>query len=147
MPMKNDKLPELLAPAGNPASLRAALHFGADAVYCAMKHYGLRAFAGNFDEEELREGAALCHALGKKLYVTLNILPFDDQLEGMVTAARTALACGADAAIVSDLGAIVTLRERVPELPIHVSTQASTVNAAAALHYHSLGCKRVILAR
>ena len=79
-----------------------------------MKHYGLRAFAGNFDEDDLREGAALCHALGKKLYVTLNILPFDDQLEGMVEAARTARTCGADAAIVSDLGAIVTLRREVP---------------------------------
>lgn len=83
-------------------------------MYCALKSYGLRAFAGNFDEAQLREAAALCHEKGKKLYVTLNILPFDDQLDGMVEAARMAHDCGADAAIVSDLGAIVTLREQVP---------------------------------
>ena len=140
-------LPELLAPAGNMAALKAALHFGADAVYGGMKAYGLRAFAGNFGEEELREAVYLCHAAGKKFYLTLNIFPFEDQLEGFVDAARTAQAIGVDAAIVSDLGAIVTLREQVPGLPLHVSTQASTVNAAAVRHYQALGCSRVILAR
>ena len=141
------KMPELLAPAGNMASLKAALHFGADAVYGGMKSYGLRAFAGNFGEEELREAVSLCHAAGKKFYVTLNVFPFEDQMDGFVDAARLARDCGVDAAIVSDLGAIVTLRERVPELPLHVSTQASTVNAASVRHYQSLGCSRVILAR
>ena len=140
-------IPELLAPAGNMASLRAALHFGADAVYGGMKAYGLRAFAGNFAPEELREAVALCHAEGKKFYVTLNIFPFEDQMDGFVSAARQALEAGVDAAIVSDLGAIVTLREQVPNLTLHVSTQASTVNAAAVRHYQSLGCQRVILAR
>ena len=141
------KMPELLAPAGNMASLRAALHFGADAVYGGMREYGLRAFAGNFGAEELREAVALCHDTGKKFYVTLNVFPFEDQMEGFVAAARLAKDCGVDAAIVSDLGAIVTLREQVPELTLHVSTQASTVNAAAVRHYQSLGCSRVILAR
>lgn len=139
--------PELLCPAGSLAALKTALHFGADAVYGGMKQYGLRAFAGNFDETELREAVQLCHSLGKRFYVTMNIYPFDDQLEGMVAAARTALDAGVDAAIVSDVGAIVTLREQVPDLPIHVSTQASTVNSAAVRHYHALGCERVILAR
>lgn len=128
-------------------SLRAALHFGADAVYGGMKQYGLRAFAGNFDQAQLREAVALCHALGRRFYVTMNIYPFDDQLAGMVESARIAADAGVDAAIVSDLGAIVTLREQVPQLPIHVSTQASTVNSAAVRHYHDLGCTRVILAR
>lgn len=141
------KMPELLAPAGTRAALEAALHFGADAVYGGMKKYGLRAFAGNFDLEELREAAALCHAAGKKFYVTLNVFPFEDQMEDFVQAAKDARSAGVDAAIVSDLGAIVTLRKKVPELPLHVSTQASTVNAAAARHYQSLGCSRVILAR
>ena len=141
------RMPELLAPAGNIASLRAALHFGADAVYGGMKAYGLRAFAGNFGPEELREAVSLCQAAGKKFYVTLNVFPCEDQMDGFVAAAREALAAGVDAAIVSDLGAIVTLRERVPELALHVSTQASTVNAAAARHYQALGCQRVILAR
>lgn len=140
-------MPELLCPAGSMESLRAALHFGADAVYGGMKRFGLRAFAGNFDEQQLREAVALTHALGKKFYLTMNVLPFDDQLMDFVDTARLAWEIGVDAAIVSDIGAIVTLREQVPGLPIHVSTQASTVNSAAVQHYQALGCQRVILAR
>ncbi len=141
------KLPELLAPAGNLDSLETALHFGADAVYGGMKRYGLRAFAGNFDEEQLRRAVALCHAAGRRFYLTLNIFPFDDQMDGLTDAARLAFDAGVDAAIVGDLGAIAMLRERVPNLPIHVSTQASTVNSAAAGVYARMGCTRVILAR
>lgn len=138
---------ELLCPAGTMESLRAALHFGADAVYGGMKRFGLRAFAGNFDEDALREAVALTHAAGKKFYLTMNVYPFDDELEAFVEAAQYAHFVGVDAAIVSDLGAISVLRERVPELPIHVSTQASTVNTAAIRHYRQMGCTRVILAR
>ena len=145
--MTKHVMPELLCPAGSMAGLRAALHFGADAVYGGMKRFGLRAFAGNFDEDELPRAVALTHAAGAKFYLTLNIFPFDDQLDALVEAARFARSVGVDAAIVSDLGAIVTLREQVPELPLHVSTQASTVNAAAVRHYQALGCSRVILAR
>ena len=141
------KKPELLCPAGTMEALKTALHFGADAVYGGMKAYGLRAFAGNFDEEQLREAVELAHSMGKKFYLTMNIMPFDDQLEGYVEAARKAHAIGVDAAIVTDIGAIVTLREQVPQLPLHVSTQASTVNTAAVKHYQQLGCERVILAR
>lgn len=141
------RMPELLCPAGNLESLEAALHFGADAVYGGMKAYGLRAFAGNFDEQQLREAVRLCHAAGSKFYLTLNIFPFDDQLNGLTEAARIALDAGVDAAIVSDLGAIIALRQKVPDLQVHVSTQASTVNSMAAAHYYELGCTRVILAR
>lgn len=141
------KLPELLCPAGSMEALETALHFGADAVYGGMKQYGLRAFAGNFDEQQLRQAVARCHDKGKRFYLTLNIFPFDDQLEGMVEAARYAAEVGVDAAIVSDPGAIVTLRREVPQLALHVSTQASTVNSAAVALYHQLGCSRVILAR
>ena len=141
------KMPELLCPAGSMESLRAALHFGADAVYGGMKRFGLRAFAGNFDEEQLREAVLLVHEKGKKFYLTMNVMPFDDQMDDYVETARIAHGIGVDAAIVSDIGAIVTLREKVPELPLHVSTQASTVNAAAVKHYQALGCERVILAR
>lgn len=141
------KMPELLCPAGSMESLRAALHFGADAVYGGMKRFGLRAFAGNFDEEQLREAVRLVHEKGKKFYLTMNVMPFDDQMDDYVETARIAHGIGVDAAIVSDIGAIVTLREKVPELPLHVSTQASTVNAAAVKHYQALGCERVILAR
>ncbi|MBQ3156816.1 MAG: U32 family peptidase [Clostridia bacterium] len=141
------KIPELLCPAGTMEALKAALHFGADAVYGGMKRFGLRAFAGNFDEAQLREAVTLCHATGKKFYLTMNVFPFDDQMDDFVETARIAHAIGVDAAIVSDIGAVVTLRQAVPELVLHVSTQASTVNTAAVKHYQQLGCERVILAR
>ncbi len=141
------RIPELLCPAGSMDALKTALHFGADAVYGGTKRFGLRAFAGNFDEAQLREAVALCHAAGKKFYLTMNVFPFDDQMGDFVEAARIANDIGVDAAIVSDIGAVVTLREKVPGLALHVSTQASTVNTAAVKHYQSLGCERVILAR
>ena len=141
------KIPELLAPAGNMDSLRAALHFGADAVYGGMKHFGLRAFAGNFGPEELREAVRLAHEAGRRFYVTMNAYPFDDELDAFAAAAKEAADCGVDAAIVADPGAIRFLRSEVPALPIHVSTQANTVNAPAVGLYRSLGCERVILAR
>ena len=140
-------IPELLAPAGNMDALRAALHFGADAVYGGMKKYGLRAFAGNFDPDELKEAVMLAHSAGKKFYVTMNSYPFDDELDDFAASAALAAEVGVDAAIVTDPGAIVTLRRKVPQLKIHVSTQANTVNAAAVELYRELGCERVILAR
>ena len=141
------ELPELLAPAGNMDALRAALHFGADAVYGGMPRYGLRAYAGNFAPDALEEAVRLTHTAGKKFYVTMNAYPFDDELDDFVSAAVLAADTGVDAVIAADPGAIVTLREKVPRLPVHVSTQASTVNAAAVRLYRDLGCERVILAR
>ena len=141
------KVPELLCPAGNREALEAALHFGADAVYAGMKQYGLRAYAGNFDGEELREAVRRTHEAGARFYVTMNIYPFDDELDGFAAAAKEARRAGADAVIVSDPGAIRRLRREIPELPVHVSTQASTVNAEAAALYRDMGCERVILAR
>ena len=142
-----NRMPELLCPAGNLESLEAALHFGADAVYGGMKQFGLRAFAGNFDEDALTQAVEKMHSAGKKFYLTMNIFPFDDQLDDFVAAAKAARDIGVDAAIVSDLGAIAALRREVPELPLHVSTQASTVNAEAVRVYRDMGCERVILAR
>ena len=141
------KIPELLCPAGSRESLEAALHFGADAVYGGMKQYGLRAYAGSFDGEELRDAVRLAHDAHARFYVTMNIYPFDDELEGFIEAARSAEAAGADAVIASDPGAIRLLRREVPGLPVHVSTQASTVNTPAAEMYREMGCERVILAR
>ena len=140
-------IPELLSPAGSRESLEAALHFGADAVYGGMKQYGLRAYAGSFDGEELRDAVRLAHDAHARFYVTMNIYPFDDELEGFIEAARSAEAAGADAVIASDPGAIRLLRREVPGLPVHVSTQASTVNTPAAEMYREMGCERVILAR
>ncbi len=141
------RLPELLAPAGNMDSLKAALHFGADAVYGAMKTYGLRAAAANFSQDELVEAVRLCHRDGARFYLTMNIFPFDDELAGFLEAARIATEAGVDAAIVSDLGAISLLRRELPSLPVHVSTQANTVNSEAVMHYAEMGCQRIILAR
>ena len=147
MPQSTARIPELLAPAGSMQQLETALHFGADAVYGGMTQYGLRAFAGNFDAESLKNAVSLCHAHHAKMYLTLNIFAFDDQIEGLIQAARYAKEIGVDAAIVSDLGVICALQEAVPELKLHVSTQASTVNSRAVRMYHQLGCSRVILAR
>ncbi len=138
---------ELLAPAGTMEALRAAVHFGADAVYGGLQRFGLRAFAGNFDEAALAEAVDVCHRRGCRFYLTMNVFPYDDELADFTRAARRARDIGVDAAIVSDLGAICLLREEVPGLPVHVSTQASTVNSAAVRHYGELGCRRVILAR
>ncbi len=141
------RIPELLAPAGNMDSLRAALHFGADAVYGGMKKYGLRAFAGNFDPDQLKEAVTLVHRAGKKFYVTMNSYPFDDELEEYIAAAGMAAESGVDAVIAADPGAIALLRRKVPQLPVHVSTQANTVNTPAVKLYRDMGCERVILAR
>ena len=139
---------ELLAPAGGMEQLKAALRFGADAVYGGMKGFGLRAFAGNFDEEGLGEAVRLAQALGKRFYVTLNILPLDRDMEGLLAAARQAWAAGVDGAIVSDIGAALMLREALPGLPLHISTQANVMNSRAALHLHrAAGAQRVVLSR
>ena len=145
--MNRRNLPELLCPAGDPASLEAALHFGADAVYGGLKRFGLRAFAGNFDPEELRRAVDAVHAAGRKFYLTMNSLPYDDEMEAFVEAGREAMRAGVDAVIVSDLGAIRMLKREVPALPVHVSTQANTLNTPAIEQYLEMGCERVILAR
>jgi len=138
---------ELLAPAGGMEQLRAAMHFGADAVYGGMKRFGLRANAGNFSPEELREALELVHSLGKRFYLTLNILPYDDEMDELVKTAKTAYELGVDAAIVSDVGAFLTLRERVPHLPLHVSTQANVMNSATAAFFAQAGAERIVLSR
>ena len=138
---------ELLAPAGGMEQLRAAVRFGADAVYGGLNRFGLRAKAGNFGWEELAEALRVVHDAGRRFYLTLNILPYDDELEDLAADAARACRMGVDAAIVSDLGAFATLRRRVPELPLHVSTQANVMNAAAAQVFIDLGAQRIVLSR
>lgn len=140
--------PELLAPAGGPAQLNAALHFGADAVYGGMAQYGLRASAQNFAGEALPQAVALAHRHSKPFYVTLNLLPHDRDMAGYLAAAREAYEAGADAAIVSDIGAALLLREQLPSLALHISTQANVLNTRTALHFHqATGATRIVLAR
>ena len=138
---------ELLAPAGGMSQLKAALRFGADAVYGGMKRFGLRSAADNFSPEELREALAVTHGAGKRFYLTLNILPYDEELEALISEARQAWEMGVDAAIVSDLGAFSLLRKQVPDLPLHVSTQANIMNAPAAKVFADMGARRIVLSR
>lgn len=139
---------ELLAPAGGIEQLKAAIRFGADAVYVGMKAYGLRAFAGNFEDAELAQATEYAHRFGKKLYVTMNLLPFDADMDGFLSAAKRAREVGVDAVIVSDIGAALMLHEELPDLPLHVSTQANVINTRTAMHFHeAMGASRIILAR
>ena len=146
--MKHTQKMELLAPVGGMEQLRAAVRFGANAVYGGMKSYGLRAFAGNFGPEELREAVRFAHAHGVKFYVTMNILPTDADMEGFLAAAQDALASAVDAAIVSDIGAALMLHEELPALPLHISTQANVLNSRTARHFHkAMGAERIVLSR
>ena len=139
--------PSLLLPAGNMRTLKTALRFGADAVYCGLTAYGLRAQAANFSEQELNEAVRLCHSRGAEINVTLNIFAKDADCEGMLQAAKKIRDAGADAVIVSDLGMIAAIASQVSGLQVHVSTQANCTNAQSALVYRSLGASRVVLAR
>ena len=138
---------ELLAPAGGMPQLKAALRFGADAVYGGLKRFGLRSAAANFSPEELEEALALVHGAGKRFYLTMNVLPHDEELDALVQEGRKAREMGVDAAIVSDLGAFSLLRKHVPDLPLHVSTQANVMNAAAAEVFAKMGAERIVLSR
>ena len=138
---------ELLAPAGGMEQLKAAVRFGADAVYGGLCRFGLRAKAGNFDWDGLKTALEIVHGAGKRFYLTLNILPYDDEMEDLASDAARACDLGVDAAIVSDLGAFSMLRRRVPGLPLHVSTQANVMNAEAARVFADLGAERIVLSR
>ena len=139
--------PELLAPAGGMNQLKAAVRYGADAVYGGLSRFGLRASAELFNLTSLEEALKIVHAAGKKFYLTLNILPYDDELNDLADTARQAWELGVDAAIVSDPGAFLTLKKAVPDLPLHVSTQANVLNAATAELFAGLGAKRIVLSR
>ncbi|MBQ7798539.1 MAG: U32 family peptidase [Clostridia bacterium] len=138
---------ELLAPVGNPDKLKLAIHYGADAVYLASKRFGLRTFAGNFDEEQLKWAVEYVHNAGKKIYVTINILPHDSDFDGLDDYIKSLDALGVDAIIVADLGVLRVAKRVAPKLDIHISTQANVLNSETANFYADLGVKRIILAR
>ena len=138
---------ELLAPVGSIAALDAALRFGADAVYLGGPLLQLRAKSAGFSFDELAAAAKQVHASGKRLYVTVNSLAYSDEIDLLPAYANQLSECGADAAIVSDLGVLTTMHKVCPKLDLHVSTQASCTNFAAARTWYELGAKRVVLAR
>lgn len=138
---------ELLAPAGNFDKLVTAVHFGADAVYFAGKQFGLRAFAGNFSDEEIENAMLYLHKLGKKGYITLNIVAKDMDFENLDPYLMHLEKCKVDGLIVSDVGLIYYIRKNFPSLNVHVSTQANVNNSKAAQFYADLGVTRIVLAR
>ncbi len=138
---------ELLSPAGNMEKLRAALRFGADAVYLAGKCFGMRSAADNFTDEELAEAARLVHAHGKKIYLTVNTMPHGGEYARLRAYLSGIQDIGIDAIILTDLGVLATVRELLPDMEIHISTQSSIVSPAAAKAWAALGAKRLVLAR
>ena len=138
---------ELLAPAGDMERLQTALRFGADAVYCGGPMLQLRAGTVGFSMDDLQNAAAAVHALGKRLYVTVNAFARNDDIDAVGEYARSLKRAGADAVIVSDLGLIRTIIREAPDLDVHVSTQANCINYAAANVYYDMGAKRVVLGR
>lgn len=141
------KKPEILAPAGSMEKLKFALRFGADAVYLGGSDFSLRAQGKNFGPEELTEAVNYVHAQGKKVYVTVNIYPHEDDLTGLADYLRFLESVGADAALVSDLGIFTLARQVAPKLSLHVSTQANTLNSAAVNAWAAMGAERVVLGR
>lgn len=137
----------MLAPAGGWEQLFYALHFGADAVYLACDRFGLRAGAANFALDELPRAVETAHVAGAKVYVTCNVYAHDADLAELPRYARAIERAGADAVIVSDLGVLSVVRDCAPSLAVHVSTQASVSNAAAARAWHELGARRIVCAR
>jgi putative protease len=139
--------PEVLAPAGDRESLEAAVHAGADAVYFGLQGFNARARAANFDEAHLAETMRYLHAHGRRGYVTLNTLVFDDELPALEQAVRVCASAGVDAVIVQDLGVARLVRAVAPTLPMHASTQMTCTDAGAVELARELGATRVILAR
>lgn len=142
-----DGLPELLAPAGGFDALEAAVEAGADAVYFGGESFGARAFAKNFSRDEIAAAAKLCRAYGVKSYVTLNTLVFDREMRDMLAYAAFLEEAGVDALIIADMGAAALIREKIPTMQLHASTQFSGHNADAARFLAAHGFSRMVAAR
>ena len=145
--MTERKKPELLAPAGDMECVRAAIRYGADAIYLGGPFMQMRADKVGFTRETLTQASREIHDAGRKLYVTVNCFAFSDEIPQLGEYARFLKSIGTDAVIVSDIGAIAQIREECPELEIHVSTQANCMNWRAAKVYYDMGVKRIVLAR
>ncbi len=138
---------ELLAPAGGMEQLECAVHFGADAVYLAGKRFGMRRRASNFDDAGITSAVKFAHEHGVKVFVTANTLMKDGDLAALPDFFAMLQNAGVDAAIVSDMGALSVCKRTAPKLELHLSTQASCMNAEAAKAYYDLGVSRVVVAR
>lgn len=141
------KKAELLIPVGNRECLIAAINNGADAVYLGGKKFGARAYSNNFDEEEMIEAVKLCHLYGVKIYVTVNTMIFNEEIEEVLEYLNFLYSNNVDAVIMQDNGLIELTRKLIPNLEIHVSTQAHNHNKPALEHYKEIGCTRVVFDR
>ena len=146
MSTNTDKI-ELLAPAGNFEKLQAALIYGADAVYLGGKNFSLRAYGDNFSEEEILQAVEFTHALGKKIYVTVNIFAHNDDIEKLADWLKFLDSSGVDAILISDLGVLTLAKEITKNLEFHISTQANVTNYRTANFFHEFGASRIVLAR
>ena len=140
-------MPELLSPVGNMDCLMAAINGGCDAVYLAGKAFGARGFAGNFSKEELEEAVSICHLYGVKVYVTVNTLIYDNEVESLMKYIDFLHKTSVDAVIMQDIGMIDLVRKTYPNLEIHASTQANIHNLEGVKFCQEIGIKRVVLAR
>lgn len=145
--MQRIEKPEILAPAGDRERLDAALLYGADAVYLAGTRFGMRRAPANFTEDELREAAKTCRAAGVKLYVTVNILPRNDEMDDLPAYLELLDDIGADAIIAADPGVMMLAKKHAPHCDLHVSTQLGVVNYVTARALYEQGASRVVLAR
>ena len=141
------KAPELLLPAGSLDKMRAAYDFGADAVYAGQPRYSLRARNNEFRLEQIATGIAEAHARGKKFFVTSNLIAHNDKLRTYLRDLEPVVALGPDALIMADAGLVMLVREKWPEVPIHLSVQANTTNWAAVKFWQKMGLARIILSR
>ena len=138
---------ELLAPAGDLERLKIAFEYGADAVYLGGESFGMRTAAKNFTIDEIKEGADFAHERGKKVFVTVNIIPHNDDFIGFEDYILDLKNAGVDALIASDPGVISVIKRVIPDMEIHLSTQANTTNFQSAKFWYEQGVKRVVVAR
>ena len=139
--------PELLCPAGDWERLNMAVRYGADAVYLAGTSFGMRSFAGNFTDEELRRAVTFAHERGVKVHVTVNTMPRSEEVDKLPAHLELLNDADVDALIVADLGAFTMAGKYAPRCERHISTQQSIANYASAQAWYDLGAKRVVLAR
>ena len=139
--------PELLSPAGSPEALRAAVQNGAGAVYLGWGDFNARRNAKNFSDEEFAQALTYCHERGVRVFLTLNTLLTDRELPRALETARIACRLGVDAVLVQDWGLYQLLRQALPDLPLHASTQMSLFTTGGANEAAALGCERVVIAR
>ena len=141
------KRPEILSPAGNFEKMRAAILYGADAVYLSGRIFGMRAAADNFSIDELREAVEYAHERNVKVYLTVNTMPREGEYELLKKYFSEIKSINVDALIIADIGVFMLAREMLPDIDIHISTQANAVSAADCRAWYSLGARRIVLAR